>query len=550
MNRATLIFFILGYYTLLNGQAAGPGQIDASSEQICDNIKRHISFLGSDSLEGRATGSEGIKIAADYIREQLKKSGIEPPSGHADYFQRIPMHSSAPKQESLLLLLCNGDTLKLNLNKDYLLNKTGSQTFIPAPVPMIFAGYGIHAPEYDYSDYQETDVSGKVVVFLDGEPESDNPEFFKGELNTIYSYLESKQRTAIARGAVGSIMILNPEQKNEKRWHTLKKEYSFTDINLAYHPMGHFSAILSPEMALRILEKSGLPVNEILKMVKSGNLVPQGINCRLSFRGQFRERDFIDQNVIGIITAESEKKDEYIAVTAHYDHLGIGPSVKGDSIYNGVMDNAIGTAALLELSKMFNKNRNKLKRSLIVIFFTGEEKGLLGSKYYNDFPVIPLYKTIANVNIDGMAAFDNFKSVAGIGAELSDLNDILRVTADKLNIGIQKIPAFFHEDEAYTRSDQISFANAGIPSILIMEGMDYINLTYEQGLKLWMYWNDDIYHSPFDDLNQYINFAAVEQHLIFLYNFINDIAAAEQEIGWKKGLFYENIRLRTKAEKR
>jgi Zn-dependent M28 family amino/carboxypeptidase len=272
----------------------------------------------------------------------------------------------------------------------------------------------------------------------------------------------------------------------------------------------------------------------------------------VSFNGDFDERDFIGKNIIGMIEGKDKNlKDSYLLISAHYDHLGIGPPVKGDSIYNGVMDNSLGVAALLEISRLYTKSQYRPNRSIIFLFVTGEEKGLLGSKYYVDHPSRPLYKTIANINIDGLSAFDEIKDIIGIGSELSSLENDLMLIAKSSGLEVATIPKdYFYESESVTRSDQYSFMLAGIPSILLTEGLNYKNTTYERGLDRLIQWTKLVYHTPFDDLNQNINFNAARQHTQFIFDFSFQLANNDDPPQWKPGSPYINARLQSIAEKR
>jgi Zn-dependent M28 family amino/carboxypeptidase len=275
------------------------------------------------------------------------------------------------------------------------------------------------------------------------------------------------------------------------------------------------------------------------------------LKTKLSFKGEFKRRDFVASNVIGLIEGSDEElRDSYIIVSAHYDHLGIGEAVKGDSIYNGVFDNAAGTAAVLELAKVFASKSIRTKRSIIFLLLTGEEKGLLGSIYYTDHPIKPLYKTIANINIDGVASFDIFKSIVAVGSEYSTLKNNIEHSAEKMNLSIVPIPSQFVESESFNRSDQIAFANAGIPSVLVLDAPDYVNISKTDAIEKFIYYNQNVYHTPFDDLQQPINYDAVNQHLELLFDIIYSLANSESEPEWNSGAPFINARLRSKAEKK
>jgi Zn-dependent M28 family amino/carboxypeptidase len=248
--------------------------------------------------------------------------------------------------------------------------------------------------------------------------------------------------------------------------------------------------------------------------------------------------------------SDDDLKDSYIIVSAHYDHLGIGPSVKGDSIYNGALDNAIGVSVLLELAKNFSELSPHPKRSIIFLALTGEEKGLLGSIYYTDYPLVPLYKTVANINIDGVALFNDFKSVVGIGSEYSTLESFLDQTAEKYKLTVEDVPKEFDAIDAFNQSDQLSFAMAGIPSILVLEGLDNKSISRDSVLISFIDYIVNRYHSPFDDLNQNIDYTAAAQHKEILFELILNIANSEEIPKWNAGSPYINARLRSAAEKK
>jgi Zn-dependent M28 family amino/carboxypeptidase len=339
---------------------------------------------------------------------------------------------------------------------------------------------------------------------------------------------------------------------DEFDWEHWVQEFAFEHVTLAYTVSSHMSVLLNPEMANKIFLGSPHSYADIIQMQKEGIVTSFELQSQVSFKGEFEERDFVGRNIMGMVEGrDNHLKDSYVILSAHYDHLGIGPPVNGDSIYNGVMDNALGVAALLELSRILTKIDPKPNRSVILLFLTGEEKGLLGSKYYTDHPARPLYKTIAAINIDGLAAFDEFKDIIGVGAELSSLEHDLIHVAKSLNLNVSSIPeAYFYESENISRSDQFSFITAGIPSILLTEGINYKNTGYQDGLTRLVRWTKKVYHTPFDDLNQNINFKAAKQHAQVILKLTLYLANRTESPQWKPGSPYINAQLQSIAEKR
>ena len=517
-------------------------------EIASESIKGHTEILASDDFEGRGTGTNGGNLAAKYIASEFEKYGLKPVGDNNSFYQNIPMHGSYPLKSSELKIYSGNDEILLNLGNDYLLYKSGQQTFTPVPLPLVFVGFGIVAPEYDYNDYQEIEVEGKIVVFLEGEPESDDPEFFNGEAPTVYNYPISKQRIALSRGAAGSILI--PDVKN-KSWEKLVDEFAFEDINLAYSASNNLSMILNPDVVDHIFKNSGFDYSRILEMKNGHTLKSFPLNISLTFKGEYLQRDFLAQNVAGMIESnDSGLKDSYLIISAHYDHLGIGPMVNGDSIYNGALDNAIGVSVLLELARQFSESNNSVKRSIIFLAVTGEEKGLLGSTYYTDNPLVPLYKTIANLNIDGIALFRDFQTVVGVGSEFSTLENVLSDAAANMGLQIEPIPPQFKVVEAFNQSDQLSFASAGIPSILVLEGTKNKNKTEAEVLYAFIDYMIHRYHTPFDDLDQEIDYLAAAQHAAILFNLVYSLSNSDEVPEWKAGSPFINARLRSIAEKR
>jgi Zn-dependent M28 family amino/carboxypeptidase len=490
--------------------------------------------------EGMLLLNTFLKYSSEYKLEKLTKDN--------SYFQNIPMHGSIPLISSELAFIHNNDTIYLNFGKDYYLYRSGQQTFMPSFLPVVFVGYGIIAPEFDYNDYQSVDVEGKIVVYLDGEPYSADEDYFDGHLPTIYSNPEYKRRIAFARGSAGTIKI---QLDSYDSWEDVQKDFQFEDVTLAYTVSSNLNIIMNQESADKLFSGSQYSLNDVIDMHYKQRIKSFNLQTKLRFRGVFKEREFISPNVIGMIKgSDPELKKTYLIVTAHYDHLGVGEPVNGDSIYNGALDNAIGVSVLLELAKAFSTLENKPKRSIIFFATTGEEKGLLGSSYYTNNPLVPLYKTIANVNIDGIAMFRDFSSIVGIGSELSTLDKFLQNTADNYNLELQNIPPQFKQVGAFNNSDQLSFAQAGIPSIIVLEGTKNTTKTEEEVLEVFIEYFMHKYHSPFDDLNQYIDDKAAEKHAKILFDFCYRLADSKNSPEWKPGAPFINARLQSIAEEK
>lgn len=514
-------------------------------------LRAHVEFLGHDSLEGRGTGTRGGELAARYLAAQCAKLGLQPLGDDDSFHQAIPMHGSRPMPHSRLQISARSGETILALHEDYLLYNSGAQTFVPKPVPLVFVGYGITAPEFDYNDYQTVDVEGKIAVFLSGEPGSEDRDYFAGPEQTFYAFPAYKQMQAIARGARGSIMIPLPRAEQGRTWDYWARQFAFEDVTLLYSATNNLSMMMNPQSAEILFEGAPFSLQEIFAMEAKHAMRSFTLKTSASFRGVFQQRDFLSHNVIGLWEgAAPALKDFYVLVTAHYDHLGLGPAVQGDSIYNGVFDNAIGVAAVLEIARAFTALPRRPPRSLIFLFLTGEEKGMLGSNYYVEHPAVPLHRTIANINVDGLALFDTFNDVTGVGVETSSLEEILQQVASALGLRVSPVPPLFAAAQPFARSDQVVFAQAGIPSMLLMEGLNYRHTPPEEGWRRFLEWGEQFYHMPGDDLRQPMDFAAAQQHTQILFALAYFLANSATAPEWKPGAPFIHARLQTLAEKR
>lgn len=508
-----------------------------------ENLRKHIAFLADDKLAGRAPGTNGDSISAAYISSKLKEYGIKPLGKNDSYFQFIPMLGSLTLPGSKLVIHSNGNKRELRFSEDYVLFKSGEQTFIPKPVKLVFAGYGISAPEYDYNDYANIDVEGKIVVILAGEPKSQHDLFFEGYKETVHSLPELKHRVALSRGAAGTIIIPNPEVYELYNWVSARNNFLFEDVSLPYSPASRLSILINPESADLLFESGKVSLYDIYNMHKSGYVKSFEMNSEMTFRGEFIEREFISSNIAGIIQGSCRKlRDSYILLSAHFDHLGIGPAFKGDSIYNGAYDNAAGVAALLEIARVVKEYNIQTKRSHVFLFTAAEEKGLLGSQYYCDYPLLPLYKSIANINVDGLAMFGDFYEVTAIGADFSNIEVFIQNALENAEVKLGKLPPVFLREQPFNSSDQLSFAKSGIPSVLILD------LPNDLTLEKFFNYAANVYHTPFDELSQDTDFRSAAKHTALILKVLLEIADSEKEPQWLSNSPYINARLRSKAE--
>lgn len=541
---------------LLTALAVVPPAAAADREQLVEisqavgpeMIRRHTAVLGSDALQGRFPGTPGGNRAAAYIARQLAALGLEPLGDDGSFLQQVPLHGVTPLPDSRLELASLGRRRELALGDDYLLFVGGSQTLIPQPVPLVFVGYGIVAPEFDHNDYAELDVAGKVVVFLEGEPPSRDPEYFAGRQPTVYSWPETKRRIALARGARGSILIPTPAVDVETAWRRARRDFEFEGLSLAYAVPSHLSLMLHPRLAEWLFADALSDWAAVQEMAAAGVLHGFHLPARLRFEGRFRTRDVLAPNVVGRLPGRDPRlAGTAVVVSAHSDHLGVGPEVDGDPIYNGVVDNALGVAGALELARVLAAAGRPSRRSVIFLFTTAEEEGLLGAQFFLDHPPLPLRRMTANVNIDGLAFNAPFDDLIGVGAELSTLGASLGRVAAVLDLELAQAPEVFLDSESFARSDQQAFAERGVPSLLVNEGFSWHGRSRDEAILSTLRWLAEIYHSPADDLHQPLDWAAAARHAGILAALVYAVADELEEPSWHPRVRYAYERLLSQA---
>ena len=344
-------------------------------------------------------------------------------------------------------------------------------------------------------------------------------------------------------------MLLPPTGAGEMWWTGRQRSYAFEHITPAAGVPRHLSLILHPSVVPALFSEALFDFGAVVEMDRTHTMRSFHLPTQLSFTGDFDTRSFLAPNVVGVVNGSDPRlRKTFVVVTAHYDHLGIGPEMEGDSIYNGVVDNALGVAGGLEIARAFMTFKRAPKRSLLFLFTTAEEAGNLGSTYFLDHTGIPLPDLVANVNIDGLAFLERFGDVVGIGGELSDLGKMLERTAADKGLSVTPAKEIMWAHEAFARSDQAAFAEAGVPSILISEGFHWSDSPVaEAAHRMWL-WFETRYHTPHDDLDQPLDFAASRQHCDLVFAFILAVADHREPPQWVPGSSFAYQRLLSVAE--
>ena len=510
-----------------------------------DSLKKDIAVLASDSFMGRKPFTEGETKTIDYLQKQFASIGLEPGNGNS-YVQAVPMVNIQATAAPEMLVKSAKGNFTLKAYDDYIIwtDKTDSSISLTNN-ELVFAGYGVVAPEYNWNDYEGLDVKGKVVMVMVNDPGfwSGDTTLFKGKTMTYYGRWTYKFEEAARQGAKGCLIVHNTKAASYP-FSVQQKNFNTSRLQLDNRgkDVKNCDAIgwVTETTANRLFKEAGFDSTLLVKANKRGfKAVP--LNLQLTTSMKVKATYDKSYNVIGKITG-SKRPDEVVVYSAHWDHLGIGrPDASGDSIYNGALDNATGTAGLLELARAFKSLKTKPERTIVFLSVTSEEQGLLGSKYYAENPVYPANKTAANINMDGLNRFGKTKDIIVIGEGQSDLEDYLKEEVEKKGgyISFDTHP----EAGSYYRSDHFNFAKVGIPALYTSSGIDVIGKGKEYGQKIEDDYTAHNYHQPSDNYNAatwIMEGAISDLQLLFLVG--KRIASESKWPAWKPSSEFKAIR--------
>ncbi len=495
----------------------------------------HVVALADDKLEGRNTGSEGHRKAADYVAKEFERAGLKP-AGTEGFLQTVRLTSrSIDEEHSSLSLIRDNGTVPLTLGQEAII----SSRVEPGPsleAPLVFAGYGLTIPEAHHDDFDGLDVRGKLVVFLNGAPPS-----IPGPLA---SHMQSAaERAALWKrlGAIGLVTIANPKNMDIP-WERSSLARFMPSMSLADPAMDEMRGLklavtINPAHADKLLAGSGHTFAEILAAADSGKPLPRfAIPARMKAVAAVKRSDVVSQNVVAVLPGSDAKlKGEYVVFTAHLDHLGIGKPIGGDAIYNGAMDNASGIAAMLDVAAMLKESGTRLRRSVLFVAVTGEEKGLLGSRYFAQSPTVDARQIVADINTDMFLPLFPMKKLTIYGLDESDLGAIAASAAESLGIKPQGDPE--PKRNVFIRSDQYSFIRRGIPSLALKVGFDK-GSPEEQIAKKWL---TERYHAPSDDLAQPVDKQAAATFDRVVAKLLERVANRDDRPRWKDTSFFKRF---------
>jgi hypothetical protein len=523
--RRTLLLPVL---TLLTAPAACAAQ-SPEAKRWWD----HVTFLANDSMEGRETGSEGYRKAADYVAKQLAALGVKPGAGDS-YLQEVELVSRRLVEErTSLALVRNGKDVPLEIGREAIVSPREG---VPGTVdaPLVFVGHGLKVPEANHDDFNGVDLKGKVAVFLSG-----GPSTIPGALLAHYGSSAERAKTLRQAGAIGFILLQNPRHV-EVPWSRAaasRKQASMQFADASLNEDGGLKAgvTFNPEHSQLLFEGQPVTYKELLAAADANKPLPKfELPARLKAQVDFVTQPVKSANVVGLLPgSDAALAKEYVVLSAHLDHVGVGEPVKGDRIYNGAMDNATGVAAVLEVARALQAA--KPKRSVLFTLVTGEEKGLLGSRYFAVHPTVPPGSMVANLNLDMFLPLIPFKGVMALGQEESTLGASLQQVAAGHGVKVTKDPE--PNRMGFVRSDQYSFIREGVPALAFKFG-------YEKGSKeeaLFKKWRSDHYHAPSDDLRQPLDKEGAAKFVRFLADLARAVADAPERPRWNEGSFFRRF---------
>jgi len=540
MQKKVLLHLLLAFF-------AFPAVPQSATRKTFDGTTwwDHVKVLADDNMEGRDTGSAGLRKAEAYVVEQLKRSGVQP-AGNQGYYQPVKFQSrQIVETDSSAALLRDGGVKPLTLGDDIIFS-TRIDLALQVEAPLVFAGYGLTVPEKDYDDLAGLDVKGKVVVILSGSPAE-----IPGPLASHYQTAAERWKVLRHAGAIGMVTIPNPASMDVP-WSRIALNRAHPSMDLA-DPVFNETAgerlamTVNPAKAEVLFAGTGHTFAELAALGKEGKSLPR-FPLPFSIRAKTKlvKKDVESANIIGKLPGtDPVLKNEYVVISAHIDHVGIGEPINGDRIYNGAMDNASGSAVLLDVAASLRKSPEQLKRSVLFLFVTGEEKGLLGSKYFTQYPTVDPEALVADINIDMFLPIIPLKTLVVFGLAESDLGDLARDVALSRGVQVEADPE--PQRNVFIRSDQYNFIRHGIPALAMGVAPDPNSPEQKKIFKDWL---TTRYHAPSDDLAQPIDYSAAAQYEEIIRALMLTVANDPHRPAWKSDSFFRRYANRGSNEKK
>ena len=514
-------------------------------------LARHIKALASDEFQGRRPFTAGEEKATAYLAAEFKKLGLKPgPTG--SYFQAVPLVEIVGTPDSVATVAGNGKTLALKYRQDFMFLSEHEQPLIAVKnSPLVFAGYGVTAPEYGWDDYAGLDVKGKTVVVLINDPGNagNDTTLFKGNAMTYYGRWSYKYEEAARHGATG-LVIIHDTKPASYPWTVVQSSNGGAKLRPQTADKGASKVALEGwitlDAAKRLFATAGQSYDEAYAAANKKGFKGKALGLNLTTTIHNKITRKTSKNVVAVLPGTT-RPQEYIIYTAHWDHLGIGKAVAGDSIYNGALDNASGCAGLLAIATAFRQAKEQPQRSIVFLAVTGEEQGLLGSGYYAAHPLFPLASTVADLNMDELFGFGPMRDLTVVGYGQSDLDDYARAAAKEQNRYV--LPDQHPETGYFYRSDHFSFAKVGVPA-LYARGLFESRLhgkAYAEAQRVGF--DEKNYHQPSDQYDPAWDLRGAAQDARLLFRVGQRLAGETTFPKWKNGSEFKAAREKSLAGK-
>lgn len=493
--------------TALGSQSPALAQsyVDRAAQTVsADMIRAHVEFLADDALEGRAPSTRGGDLAAKYIVAQFTRLGLEPAGDSGTYFHRVPLVRFTPAAS----LQLGGEVFKQG--EDFVLEPKRWEPSVSLDGPLVFVGYGIVAPEFGWNDYAGTDVKGKIVAVLVNDPGLRDSTIFRGRAFTYFGRWTYKYEEAARQGAAG-VLLIHTDESATYPWGTVRGHLAGTLVRLETAPSS-LRAVgwIQRDAAARAFTAAGEDLDSLTDRTwrRGFTAVPINAPVRATVTQQITRSS--TPNLLARLPGEGDLAKEAVLVGAHYDHLGIGPAVDGDSIYNGARDNAAGVAEILSIAEALVRGGVKTKRSIVFAAFAAEEAGLVGSTALVERPFMPLRDLAAVINLDGANLFGRTRDVSALGSDQSSLGGALEAAARAERLRVSENQKASERGAMY-RSDHFPFMRAGVPALAFEPGTEFVGRSEDWYGKSYAAWTATRYHRPQDEVGSWYVFDGAVQ---------------------------------------
>ncbi len=521
------------------------GSIDAALATVTEHeLDAHLRFLSHDLVEGRAPGTRGGELAAHYIAAQFQAAGLQPVDG--SYFQSVPLIGATPQDSGVRLgFRAGGRSTTAEYKSDFVL-RTGNpeSPLVEGSGELVFVGYGISAPENDWDDFKGMDMTGKVLLVLVSDPPAtaEEADLFGGPAMTYYGRWTYKWEEAARQGALAALIVHTTEEAGYP-WSVVRGGRTGEQIALPPDPNGPpplpMEGWVTHETAQWVLAMAGLDFDELMAQAGQRSFQPVATGIQTTGRVANSIRRTETMNVVGLVPG-SQRPDEIITITSHYDHFGIAEARNGDSIYNGSYDNASGISMIIEMGEAFASMSPRPARSILFIATAAEEFGLLGSAWYAQAPLFPLSRTVAEVNLDGANMWGETDDMIVLGAQRNELGEYVLSRAEEMALTIK--PDQEPEKGFFFRSDHFPLVRAGVPALYINHGVDYRGRPEGWGQERRADYTANHYHAPSDEFSEEWVYDGMIQHATLAFLTIYDIAQGTTFPNWLEGSEFKAAR--------